>query len=49
VGNREGKRQRKRARLLWVDIIKMDLGQIGWGGMVLWYGQAQIRDQRRAQ
>jgi hypothetical protein len=29
----------------WVD-IKMDLSEIGWGGMV-WIDLAQARDQRR--
>jgi hypothetical protein len=30
-----------------VDNIKMDLGEIGWGG-VDWIGLAQDRDRRRA-
>jgi hypothetical protein len=31
----------------WVDNIKMDLGEIGWGG-VDWIGLAQDRDKWRA-
>jgi hypothetical protein len=30
----EGKRQQGRPRRRWVDSIKLDLGEIGWG----WYG-----------
>jgi hypothetical protein len=29
----EGKRPLRRPRYKWVDIIKMDLREIGWGGM----------------
>jgi hypothetical protein len=36
-------RQRRR----WVDNIKMDLGETGWGG-VDWIGLAQDRDKWRA-
>jgi hypothetical protein len=33
VGEPEGKRQLGRPRRRWVDNIKMDLREIGWGGM----------------
>jgi hypothetical protein len=33
VGNPEGKRPLGRPRRRWVDNIKMDLREIGWGGM----------------
>jgi hypothetical protein len=33
VGNPEGKRPLERPRRRWVDNIKMDLREIGWGGM----------------
>jgi hypothetical protein len=39
----EGKRHRRR----WEDNIKMDLREIGWGGMD-WIDLAQDRDQWRA-
>jgi hypothetical protein len=32
VGKPEGKRQFERPRRRWEDRIKMDLGEIGWGG-----------------
>jgi hypothetical protein len=35
VGNPEGKRPLERPRHGWVDNIKMDLREIGWGGMDL--------------
>jgi hypothetical protein len=47
VGKPEGKRPLGRPRLRWVDNIKMDLGEIGWGG-VDWIGLAQDRDKWRA-
>jgi hypothetical protein len=31
VGKPEGKRPLGRPRLRWVDIIRMDLGEVGWG------------------
>jgi hypothetical protein len=31
VGKPRGKRQLGRARRKWVDIIRMDLGEVGWG------------------
>jgi hypothetical protein len=46
VGKPEGKRPLGRPRQLWVDNIKMDLGEIGWGG-VDWIGLAQDRDKWR--
>jgi hypothetical protein len=47
VGNAEGKRPLGRPRRRWEDNIKMDLREIGWGGMD-WVDLAQDRDQRRA-
>jgi hypothetical protein len=44
VGKPEGKRLLGRPRHRWVDNIKMDLGEIGWGG-VDWICLAQDRDQ----
>jgi hypothetical protein len=38
-----GKPEGKRPRCRWVDNIKMELGEIGWGGMD-WIGLAQDRD-----
>jgi hypothetical protein len=43
VGKTEGKRPVGRRRRRWVDSIKMDLLEIGWGG-VDWIGLAQDRD-----
>jgi hypothetical protein len=47
VGNPEGKRPLGRPRRRWVDNIKMDLREIGWGGMN-WIDLVQKRDQWRA-
>jgi hypothetical protein len=47
VGNPEGRRPLGRPRRRWVDIIKMDLREIGWDG-VDWVDLAQDRDQWRA-
>jgi hypothetical protein len=33
VGKPEGKRPLGRPRRRWMDTIKMDLREIGWGGM----------------
>jgi hypothetical protein len=43
VGKPEGKRPIGRPRRRWVDNIKMDLLEIGWGG-VDWIAIAQDRD-----
>jgi hypothetical protein len=47
VGNPEGKKPLERPRRRWVDNIKMDLSEIGWGGMD-WIYLAQDRDQWRS-
>jgi hypothetical protein len=47
VGKPEGKRPLERPRRRWEDGIKMDLGEIGWGG-VEWIQLAQDRDRWRA-
>jgi hypothetical protein len=44
VGKPEGMRTLGRQRCRWVDNIKMDLKEIGWGGMD-WIDLAQDRDQ----
>jgi hypothetical protein len=47
VGKPEGKKPLGRPRSRWVDNIKLDLREIGWGGMD-WIDVAQDRDQWRA-
>jgi hypothetical protein len=47
VGKPEGKRTLERPRRRWEDGIKMDLREIGWGG-VEWIHLAQDRDRWRA-
>jgi hypothetical protein len=47
VGKAEGKRPLGRPRRRWVDNIKMDLLERGWGG-VDWIGLSQDRDKWRA-
>jgi hypothetical protein len=47
VGKPEGKRPLGRPRCRWVDNIKMDIGETGWGGMDL-FDLVQDRDQWRA-
>jgi hypothetical protein len=47
VGKPEGKRPLGRPRRRWVDNIKMNLREIGWG-CTDWIGLAQDRDQWRA-
>jgi hypothetical protein len=47
VGKPEGKRPLGRPRHRWVGNIKMDFGEIGWGG-VDWIGLARDRDKWRA-
>jgi hypothetical protein len=44
VGKSEGKRTVRRTRRRWKGNIKMDLREIGWGG-VDWIYLAQDRDQ----
>jgi hypothetical protein len=47
VGKPEGKRPLGRHRRRWENNIRMDLREIGWGGMD-WIDLAQDRDQWRA-
>jgi hypothetical protein len=47
VGKHEGKRPLGRPRRRWEDGIKMDLREMGWGG-VEWIHVAQDRDRWRA-
>jgi hypothetical protein len=47
MGKPKGKSPLGRPRRMWVDNIKMDLREIGWGGMD-WIELAQDRDQWRA-
>jgi hypothetical protein len=47
VGNPEGKRQLGRSRHRWEDNIKMDLQEVGCGG-VDWIELAKDRDRWRA-
>jgi hypothetical protein len=47
VGKPEGKKPLGIPRCRWVDIIKIDLLQIGWGGVDL-IGLAHDRDKWRA-
>jgi hypothetical protein len=42
-----GKRPLRRPRHRWVNNIRMDLGEVGWGG-VDWIGLAQDRNKWRA-
>jgi hypothetical protein len=42
-----GERSLERPKRRWVDNIKMDLVEIGWGGLD-WIGLAQEREKRRA-
>jgi hypothetical protein len=46
VGKPEGKRPLRRPRLRWEDNIKMNLQEVGWGGMD-WIELAQNRDRCR--
>jgi hypothetical protein len=43
----QGKEPLRRTRRKWVDNIKMDLAEAGWGG-VDWIGLAQDREDGRA-
>jgi hypothetical protein len=47
VGEPGEKRQLGRPRRRWVDNIRMDLGEVGWGD-VDWIGLAQDRNRWRA-
>jgi hypothetical protein len=47
VGKPEGKRLLGRPRRRWVDNIRMDLGEVGWGD-VDWIGLAKDRNRCRA-
>jgi hypothetical protein len=47
VGKPEGKRPPGRPRRRWVDNIKRDLGEMGWGD-VDWIGLAKDRNRWRA-
>jgi hypothetical protein len=47
VGQLEGRRPLGRPRRRWVDNIRMDLVEVGWGD-VDWIGLAQDRDRCRA-
>jgi hypothetical protein len=47
VGKPEGKRPLGRPSRRWVDNIRMDLGEVGWGD-VGWIGLAQDRNRWRA-
>jgi hypothetical protein len=47
VGKPEGERPIGRPRRRWVDNIRMDFGEVGWGG-VDWIGLAQDRNRWRA-
>jgi hypothetical protein len=47
VETRQGKRPLGRPKRKWEDNIKMDLREIGWGGMD-WINVARDRDQWRA-
>ena len=46
VGKPEGRRQLGRPRRRWVDNIRMDLQEVGFGYMD-WFGLAQGRDSWR--
>jgi hypothetical protein len=46
VGKPEGKRPLGRLRRRWVDNIRMDLGEVGWGD-VNWIGPAKDRNRWR--
>jgi hypothetical protein len=47
VGKPKGKGPLGRPRRRWVVVIKMDIGEIGWGG-VDWFGLIQNGDKWRA-
>jgi hypothetical protein len=47
VGKPEGRRPLERRRRKWLDKIRMDLVEVGWGD-VDWIGLAQDKDRWRA-
>jgi hypothetical protein len=47
VGKSEGNRPLGKPRRRWVDNIRMDLGEVGWGD-VDWIALAQCRNRWRA-
>jgi hypothetical protein len=47
VGKHEGRRPLGRPRRRWLDNIRMDLAEVGWGDEE-WVGMAQDRDSWRA-
>jgi hypothetical protein len=47
VGKREGRRPLGRPRRRWMDNIRMDLGEVGWGD-VDWIGLAKDKNRWRA-
>jgi hypothetical protein len=47
IAKPEGKRPQGRHKRRWEDNIKVDIREIGWGGMD-WIDMAQDRDQWRA-
>jgi hypothetical protein len=47
AGKPEGRRPLGRPRGRWFDNIRMDLVEVGWGG-VDWIGRDQDRDRRRS-
>jgi hypothetical protein len=47
VGKPEGKRPLGRPRRWWVDNIRMELGEVGWGD-VDWIGLAKVGNRWRA-
>jgi hypothetical protein len=47
VEKQDGKRQLVKSRHRWVHNIKLDLGEIGWGG-IGWIGLAHDKNQCRA-
>jgi hypothetical protein len=47
MGRPERKILLGRPRCMWVDNIRLDLGEVGWGG-VDWIGEAQDRNRWRA-
>jgi hypothetical protein len=46
MGKPDGKRPLRRPRSRWVDNIRMDLGEVGWGD-VDWIGLSKDRNRRR--